>query len=166
MSFSQKNCNLFFVNVNIYFSPSPQLVDACGIWQKTSYKRQVATSFFSSMFALEWVHWNNHSSVSKIDMETLLDQKLVSSWFDVQSVPQTYVHPPEKRPGKLNVPLCNNIPVVDLGSHDRRDTIHRISKASEEFGFFQVQDQSPSTALHLFYLVIYINFKFRVPLWS
>lgn len=98
-------------------------------------------------------------------METLLlDQKLVSSWFDVQSVPQTYVHPPEKRPGKLNVPLCNNIPVVDLGSHDRRDTIHRISKASEEFGFFQVQDQSPSTALHLSYLVIYINFKFRVPL--
>ncbi|PQQ17827.1 hyoscyamine 6-dioxygenase [Prunus yedoensis var. nudiflora] len=71
-------------------------------------------------------------------METLLDQKLVSSWFDVQSVPQTYVHPPEKRPGKLNVPLCKKIPVVDLGSHDRRDTIHRISKASEEFGFFQV----------------------------
>lgn len=72
-------------------------------------------------------------------METVLDQKLVSSWFDVhQSVPETYVFPPEKRPGKLNVPLCKSIPVVDLASYDRRDTIQQIFKASQDYGFFQV----------------------------
>ncbi|KAK9945098.1 hypothetical protein M0R45_010629 [Rubus argutus] len=72
-------------------------------------------------------------------METVLDQKLVSSWFDVhQSVPETYVFPPEKRPGKLNVPLCKSIPVVDLASYDHRDTIQQIFKASQDYGFFQV----------------------------
>ncbi|KAM1007518.1 hypothetical protein ACFX13_004150 [Malus domestica] len=71
-------------------------------------------------------------------METL-DQNLVSSWFDVQSVPQTFVHPPEKRPGNsIDVPPCKNIPVVDLGSRDRSHTIQQISKASQDFGFFQV----------------------------
>ncbi|KAL6208742.1 hypothetical protein ACLB2K_019687 [Fragaria x ananassa] len=81
-------------------------------------------------------------------MDTVLDQKLVSSWFDVhQSVPQTYVFPPEKRPGKLKVSLCKSIPVVDLGSHDRRDTIQQIFKASQDFGFFQVINHGVSNKL-------------------
>ncbi|KAM1153215.1 hypothetical protein FF1_035703 [Malus domestica] len=80
-------------------------------------------------------------------METF-DQKLASSWFDVQSVPQTYVHPPEKRPGNtVGVPPCKNIPVVDLGNDDRSHTIQQISKASQDFGFFQVINHGVSKKL-------------------
>ncbi|KAK9945120.1 hypothetical protein M0R45_010650 [Rubus argutus] len=72
-------------------------------------------------------------------METVLDQKLVSSWFDVhQSVPETYVFPPEKRPGKLNVPLCKSIQWLISPAMIARDTIQQIFKASQNYGFFQV----------------------------
>ncbi|XP_059660367.1 hyoscyamine 6-dioxygenase-like [Cornus florida] len=68
-------------------------------------------------------------------------EKFVSNWFSVQSLPETYVFPPDKRPEKLSVPLCKTIPVIDLGKvvdHDRSDTVQQILNASQEFGFFQV----------------------------
>lgn len=69
-----------------------------------------------------------------------MDQKILSSWPNLQFVPESFVHPPEKRPGKLLVsPTCKpNIPVVDLGAHDHTQIIHHIMKATQEFGFFQV----------------------------
>lgn len=43
-------------------------------------------------------------------------EKLVSSWsINVQSLPENYVLPPGQRPGKLIVPPCKSLPVVDLG---------------------------------------------------
>ncbi|KAK4573170.1 hypothetical protein RGQ29_031223 [Quercus rubra] len=63
---------------------------------------------------------------------------LVSSWCNDRSLPESYILPPEKRPGKLTVPLANNIPVIDLGGHDQTDIIQQIFEASQEFGFFQV----------------------------
>ncbi|CAB4291509.1 unnamed protein product [Prunus armeniaca] len=70
-------------------------------------------------------------------------EKLVSSWYNVQPLPDNYIFPPDARPGKLDVPLCNNIPVIDMGgagaeAHDRTSIIQQILNASEEFGFFQV----------------------------
>lgn len=65
-------------------------------------------------------------------------EELVSSWCNVGAIPETYVFPPEKRPGKLIFTLDKSIPVLDLGSEDRNQTIQQIMKASEEFGFFQV----------------------------
>ncbi|KAF8401867.1 hypothetical protein HHK36_012815 [Tetracentron sinense] len=68
-------------------------------------------------------------------------EKLVSKRINIQSVPESYVVPLEKRPGNLVVPLCKTIPVVDLGGGDGRDQteiIQQILKASQEFGFFQV----------------------------
>ncbi|EEF30009.1 hyoscyamine 6-dioxygenase [Ricinus communis] len=62
-------------------------------------------------------------------------EKLVSSWCNVQSLPDNYVFPPEKRPGINIVPLCNTIPVIDL---EASDAALNILKASQEFGFFQV----------------------------
>ena len=47
--------------------------------------------------------------------------------------------PPERRPGKLIVPLGKSIPVIDLERHDRNETIQQVLKAGEEYGFFQVQ---------------------------
>ncbi|KAI9181442.1 hypothetical protein LWI28_015050 [Acer negundo] len=65
---------------------------------------------------------------------------LVSSLFDVRSLPETYVLPPEIRPGELSFrpDESNNIPVLDLGGHDRNEIIKQIMKASQEFGFFQI----------------------------
>ncbi|KAF8401869.1 hypothetical protein HHK36_012818 [Tetracentron sinense] len=68
-------------------------------------------------------------------------EKLISKRFNIQSVPESYVLPQELRPGKLVVPLCKTIPVVDLGGgdgHDQTEIIQQILKASQEFGFFQV----------------------------
>ncbi|KAK3193575.1 hypothetical protein Dsin_024885 [Dipteronia sinensis] len=74
---------------------------------------------------------------------------LVSSLFDVQSLPETYVLPPEIRPGELS--FCpdesNNIPVLDLGGNDRNEIIQQIMKASQEFGFFQVINHGVSKEL-------------------
>ena len=67
---------------------------------------------------------------------------LVSSWCNDRSLPESYILPPEKRPGKLTVPLANKIPVIDLGGHDQTDIIQQIFEASLEFGFFQVPTTS------------------------
>jgi len=70
-----------------------------------------------------------------------MDQKLVSSWFHLHSsVPLSYVQPPETRPGMVFA-SGKKIPVVDLGVHDRDETIKHILKASEDYGFFQVLSQ-------------------------
>lgn len=63
--------------------------------------------------------------------------KLLSNGFDVGSLPEDYIFPPED----LNVPFSTNIPVIDLSeaqNGDRTNTIQKIINASEEFGFFQV----------------------------
>ncbi|KAJ4726868.1 Hyoscyamine 6-dioxygenase [Melia azedarach] len=68
-------------------------------------------------------------------------EKLVSNWYKDQSLPENYIFPPEKRPGKFSVASCNTIPVVDLSKavdHNRFDIIQQILEAGKEFGFFQV----------------------------
>ncbi|XP_058077938.1 protein DMR6-LIKE OXYGENASE 1-like [Magnolia sinica] len=71
-------------------------------------------------------------------------EKLVSSQVNNQSVPESYVFPPEKRPGDVAVPTCNTIPVIDLGGSDQDEVIQQILKASEEFGFFQLVNHGVS----------------------
>lgn len=66
------------------------------------------------------------------------DAKFVSNWEGVESVPESYVYPPEKRPGNVVVPTENAIPVIDLSTHDRTLLVRNILDASKEFGFFQV----------------------------
>ncbi|OMO78461.1 hypothetical protein CCACVL1_14369 [Corchorus capsularis] len=64
--------------------------------------------------------------------------KLVSSWCYDGSLPESYVMPPETRPGKSIVPLGKSIPVIDFQHQDRNEMVHQIIKAGEEYGFFQV----------------------------
>ncbi|XP_022143610.1 hyoscyamine 6-dioxygenase-like [Momordica charantia] len=71
----------------------------------------------------------------------------VSNWVGVESVPESYVYPPEKRPGNVAVPVENAIPVVDLTDHDRAFLVHKILDASQEFGFFQVINHGVSKTL-------------------
>ncbi|KAK9281904.1 hypothetical protein L1049_004812 [Liquidambar formosana] len=65
-------------------------------------------------------------------------EKLISSWSSIQSVPESYILPPDSRPGKLVVSPCHSIPIIDLGGqvgHDRRTIMQQILKTSQEFGF-------------------------------
>ncbi|KAK8532497.1 hypothetical protein V6N12_053937 [Hibiscus sabdariffa] len=67
-------------------------------------------------------------------------EKLVSNWFNDQALPQSYIFPPETRPGNHTIPGCSTIPVVDLSKAsglDRTGIVQQILKASREFGFFQ-----------------------------
>ncbi|KMT10352.1 hypothetical protein BVRB_5g121020 [Beta vulgaris subsp. vulgaris] len=65
-------------------------------------------------------------------------ENLVSSWSDGKTLPESYVFPPEKRPGENVVPTSKSVPVIDLGNVNRGETIQKIIEASQEFGFFQV----------------------------
>ncbi|KGN44748.1 hyoscyamine 6-dioxygenase [Cucumis sativus] len=64
--------------------------------------------------------------------------KFVSNWETVESVPESYVYPPEKRPGNIVVPMAKAIPVIDLSIRDRTLLVRKILDASKEFGFFQI----------------------------
>lgn len=65
---------------------------------------------------------------------------LISNWKNVQSVPESYVFPPHRRPGNHVVPISRDIPIIDLqkSPDNRAETIQQILKASQEFGIFQV----------------------------
>ncbi|CAK7357592.1 unnamed protein product [Dovyalis caffra] len=68
-------------------------------------------------------------------------EKLISSWNNVQFVPEKYIFPPEKRPGNITFSASKSIPVIDLAetaSKDRDVTIQKILKAAQEYGFLQV----------------------------
>ncbi|KAL5068088.1 hypothetical protein RYX36_018975 [Vicia faba] len=69
--------------------------------------------------------------------------KLIPNWSSIESVPENYIFPPETRPGDIKIPICHSIPVIDLSeaqNGDRTNTIQKMIKAAEEFGFFQVMN--------------------------
>ncbi|CAN1766528.1 Hyoscyamine 6-dioxygenase [Linum perenne] len=62
--------------------------------------------------------------------------KLLSSWYkQVKSLPESYILPPDQRPGTDPAPISDEIPVVDL---EAPDSTQLILEACQEFGFFQV----------------------------
>jgi isopenicillin N synthase-like dioxygenase len=64
---------------------------------------------------------------------------------DVQSLPEAYVFPPDKRPGELVAPEFNN-PIIDF-SKPVDETIPKILRAGQEFGFFQAINHGISQSL-------------------
>ncbi|KAL4596417.1 hypothetical protein ACB092_12G163000 [Castanea dentata] len=77
-------------------------------------------------------------------------EKLISGRCHLQLVPETYILPPESRPGQTQVPLCETIPVIDLEgelSFDRAHLIKQIIQASQEFGFLQLINHGASEKL-------------------
>ncbi|GMI66448.1 DOWNY MILDEW RESISTANT 6 [Hibiscus trionum] len=74
--------------------------------------------------------------------------ELISNWCHDGSLPESYVMPPEARPGSnLIVPLEKSIPVIDLQRNDRDESIRQILKAGKEFGFFQIINHGVSKDL-------------------
>lgn len=68
-------------------------------------------------------------------------ETLVSTWSrTAQILPENYVFPIGERPGSVEVPICQNIPLIDLAEgQSQSQTIDTILAACEEFGFFQVR---------------------------
>jgi isopenicillin N synthase-like dioxygenase len=65
-------------------------------------------------------------------------EMLLSYRSDLKYVPESYILPPESRPGNDEVPLCETVPVIDLKQlgHDPAKLVQQIIEACQEFGFF------------------------------
>jgi hypothetical protein len=81
-------------------------------------------------------------------------EKLISGRSHLPFVPESFILPPESRPGQTKFPPCDSIPVIDLGGQlgfDRAQLVKQIIQASQEFGFFQVFYMH----LNLFFLSVF-----------
>ncbi|KAG5587365.1 hypothetical protein H5410_047799 [Solanum commersonii] len=65
-------------------------------------------------------------------------EKHNTKWFNIECVPHCFKFPQEERPGDAPIPICNKIPVIDLGKSQKNETIKQLLQAGQEFGFFQV----------------------------
>ncbi|GJY34606.1 hyoscyamine 6-dioxygenase-like protein [Tanacetum coccineum] len=76
-------------------------------------------------------------------------ETLVSSWSKATKIlPENYIFPADERPGSVEVPLCQNIPLNDLSKgRSRSQIIQEILAACQEFGFFQVINHGVSQDL-------------------
>nr|KJB25996.1 hypothetical protein B456_004G220500 [Gossypium raimondii] len=94
------------------------------------------------LYCYESLHHNYQKQIKDLKNLNIQEmEKLVSSWFNNKTLPQSYIFPPETRPGNHVIPRCNTIPVVDLSkalAHERTAVVQQILEASQEFGFFQV----------------------------
>ncbi|PON95090.1 Oxoglutarate/iron-dependent dioxygenase [Trema orientale] len=64
-------------------------------------------------------------------------EKLLSTKTDLKFVPESYILPPDTRPGNTEVPFFETIPVIDLKGEPAQ-LIQQIADASKEYGFFQL----------------------------
>ncbi|KAL9242999.1 hypothetical protein vseg_016941 [Gypsophila vaccaria] len=76
-------------------------------------------------------------------------EKFVSSWSDGEKLPESYIFPPEHRPGNVVATTTKNVPVIDIGGVDRSVIVRQIMQAGQESGFFQVVNHGvPCTLLN------------------
>ena len=64
-------------------------------------------------------------------------EKLLSNNKDIKFVPESYILPPESRPGNTKVSVFEKIPVIDLQEEPSK-LIQQIIDACTVYGFFQV----------------------------
>ncbi|KAG4188819.1 hypothetical protein ERO13_A08G189516v2 [Gossypium hirsutum] len=94
------------------------------------------------LYCYKSLHHNYQKQIKDLKNLNIQEmEKLVSSWFNNKTLPQSYIFPPETRPGNHVIPRCNTIPVVYLMkalAHDRTAAVQQILKASQDFGFSNV----------------------------
>lgn len=74
-----------------------------------------------------------------------METKVLSSGFKYENLPEGYVRPESERPRLSEVFECENIPVINLASENRAETVQQVGDACKSYGFFQV-----STSLTLY----------------
>ncbi|KAI4307020.1 hypothetical protein L6164_030255 [Bauhinia variegata] len=67
-----------------------------------------------------------------------METKVLSSGIRHSNLPESYVRPESERPRLSEVSLCEDVPVIDLGSPDRTQTVRHIGEACRCYGLFQV----------------------------
>ncbi|GKB41472.1 hyoscyamine 6-dioxygenase-like protein [Tanacetum coccineum] len=75
---------------------------------------------------------------------------LTSNWSNVQTLPDNYIFPPERRPGTKKIMSSKDIPIINLeriNGPERAQIIQQIIKSSEDFGLFQVINHGVSRDL-------------------
>ncbi|KAI3515733.1 hypothetical protein L1887_14637 [Cichorium endivia] len=75
---------------------------------------------------------------------------LISNWSNVQSLPESYVFPPERRPGTDEILASKDIPIIDLegiNGPGRFEIVQHIMNASQNCGLFQVINHGVSRDL-------------------
>ncbi|PWA72871.1 oxoglutarate/iron-dependent dioxygenase [Artemisia annua] len=75
---------------------------------------------------------------------------LTSNWSNVQTLPDNYIFPPDRRPGTKKILSSKDIPIINLeriNGPERDQIIQQIIKSSEDFGLFQVINHGVSRDL-------------------
>ncbi|KAE9604069.1 hypothetical protein Lal_00002409 [Lupinus albus] len=67
-----------------------------------------------------------------------MNTKMLSSGIRYSTLPKNYIRPESERPRLSEVSECQNVPVIDLGSHNRIQILQQIGDACKCYGFFQV----------------------------
>ncbi|OIW20391.1 hypothetical protein TanjilG_09600 [Lupinus angustifolius] len=67
-----------------------------------------------------------------------MNTKVLSSGIRYSTLPESYIRPESERPRLSEVSECENVPVIDLGSHNRIQVVQQIGDACKCYGFFQV----------------------------
>ncbi|PON83685.1 Oxoglutarate/iron-dependent dioxygenase [Trema orientale] len=76
-----------------------------------------------------------------------METKVLSSGVRFSNLPESYVRPESERPRLSEVSACENVPVIDLGSHDRIQIVQQVGEACKSYGFFQVTNHGVSMEL-------------------
>lgn len=71
--------------------------------------------------------------------------KVLSTGIPYLNLPESYVRPESERPRLSEVSSCDDVPIIDLGSEDRAQTVKQIGDACKSFGFFQVINHGVSS---------------------
>ncbi|CAL5364974.1 unnamed protein product [Camellia sinensis] len=91
----------------------------------------------------------------------------LSTRSDLESVPDCYVLPPDKRPKQHDAPVGQAIPVIDIQNivdpDDRAEIVQQIVKACQEFGLFQVVNHGVPGKLMDDAMSVLIDFFTKTP---
>jgi len=68
----------------------------------------------------------------------IMDTKVLSSGIHYSKLPESYIRPESDRPCLSEVSEFENVPIIDLGSHNRTQIVQQIGEACSSYGFFQV----------------------------
>ncbi|KAI3760171.1 hypothetical protein L1987_50562 [Smallanthus sonchifolius] len=140
-------------SIGTFFGPDPKLVDVVVEPAKelvTSSNPQMFKSHRYNEFKADYfAFYSKPRTDNGYVIVTRRAKKNEENDVAVQTtkvLPENYIFPVDERPGSVEVPLCQNIPLIDL-SQSQSQTVQEILDACQEFGFFQVINHGVSEDL-------------------